>query len=218
MRVHKEGRKIIFYGTFFAAILAVVIIFILSCPTILEAVIFGVVILAILSMIFFYRHPNRHKELNENAIMIPADGKIVVIEKVFEDTYFKKECIQVSVFMSVYNVHVNWIPVSGTVVFKDHKDGENYPAYNPKASNLNERCITVIKLPNGDEVMLTQIAGIMARRVVNTTKVGDEVKQGDELGIIKFGSRVDIHLPLNTKVEVEMGQKVRALKTILAKL
>ncbi|MDR2084835.1 MAG: phosphatidylserine decarboxylase family protein [Bacteroidales bacterium] len=218
MKIHKEGRKAIFYGTFIAIILAILSLFILSGPNTIEIIIFCVIIIGILLLIFFYRHPNRHKHINKDAIMIPADGKIVVCERVFENTYFKKECMQVSIFMSVFNVHVNWIPASGTVVFKDHKDGENYPAYNPKSSHLNERCCTVIRLEDGREIMLTQIAGLVARRVINQVKVGDKVKQGDELGIIKFGSRVDIHLPIDMEVEVEMEQNVRAMKTILAKL
>lgn len=218
MKIHKEGRKIIFYGLFVAIILLLLTLFILSRPHTIEIIILGVIIFAIFAMVFFYRHPNRHKQLNKEAIMIPADGKIVVCEKVFENTYFKKECMQVSIFMSVFNVHVNWVPVSGTVVWKDHKDGENYPAYNPKSSHLNERCSTVIKLDDGREIMLTQIAGLVARRVVNQVKEGDRVEQGDELGIIKFGSRVDIHLPLEMVIEVDMEQNVRAMKTILAKL
>lgn len=218
MKIHKEGRKAIFYGTFVAIIVVILSLFILSGPNLLEIILFSALGLAILLLIFFYRHPNRHKHLNKDAIMIPADGKIVVCEKVFENVYFKKECMQVSIFMSVFNVHVNWVPVSGTVVFKDHKDGDNYPAYNPKSSHLNERCSTVIKLDDGREIMITQIAGLVARRVVNQVNIGDQVKQGDELGIIKFGSRVDIHLPFDMEVEVEMEQNVKAMKTILAKL
>lgn len=218
MKIHKEGKKILFYGPITLLILIIIFFVIVSVRKPWEICVLVAVTLGVIGLLFFYRHPSRRVVPDDKSIYIPADGKIVACEKVVEKHFFNDERIQVSIFMSLFNVHVNWVPATGKVIWKNHKDGSNYPAYNPKASELNEMCQTVIKLDNGDEIMITQIAGLVARRVVNRKEVGETVKQGEELGIIKFGSRVDVFLPTSYKIEVNMGQPVRAIKTVLAKI
>jgi phosphatidylserine decarboxylase len=138
--------------------------------------------------------------------------------EVFEKEYFNENRIQVSVFMSVFNVHINWIPVSGKLIYMHHQPGKHYPAYTPKSSELNEKNTLIIRTKKGVEIMTRQIAGIMARRIVCDLREGDEVKQGQEIGIIKFGSRVDLFLPLNAEIKVRIGDNTRGNKTLIAKL
>ncbi|MCK9303084.1 MAG: phosphatidylserine decarboxylase family protein [Bacteroidales bacterium] len=220
MKIHKEGKRIIFYGLCVATVLLILLILFLliGVPNKPEIICLCIIMFVIICLSFFYRHPSREFVKDDCAIFIPADGKIVAVEKVIEKDYFEKPMLQVSIFMSIFNVHINWVPVSGTVMWKNHTDGENYPAYNPKSSNLNEKCQTVIKIDDGKEIMVTQIAGIMARRVVNQKTVGEKLIQGDELGIIKFGSRVDVFLPTDANIQVKVNQRVRAMKTVLVKL
>ena len=215
MKIHKEGRQIaaiLLILTLLSSAITIaqketnIVLIVLSC----------LLFLFTLIIVFFYRYPDRQCNINENVIYVPADGEVVACEKVFEKDYFKAEMLQISVFMSIYNVHVNWAPVAGKIVWKLHKDGQNYPARNPKSSELNEVCKTVIRLNNGKEVMVNQIAGIMARRVVNDKEVGETIKQGDELGIIKFGSRVDLYIPLESDIKINIGQKVKAITTVAA--
>lgn len=217
MTIHKEGRKTIITTFIIAASLFIASRYAPDILGVILYVMFWISFVSTLTLTFFYRFPNRVCVIDENTIYAPADGKIVAFEKVVENNYFKSERLQVSIFMSVTDVHVNWVPISGKIVWKEHSDGKNYPAHNPKASGLNENCKTVIELSDGTEVMVNQIAGIMARRVVNNKKIGETVTQGEELGIIKFGSRVDLFLPLNSKVLIKMGERVKAKKTILAK-
>lgn len=217
MTIHKEGRK-----TIITTFLIAALFFIASrcVPNIfgdILNVLFWIAFVSGFILTFFYRFPNRSCSIDNKTIYAPADGKIVAFEKVVENNYFKSERLQVSIFMNVTDVHVNWVPISGKIVWKEHSDGKNYPAHNPKASGLNENCKTVIELSDGTEVMVNQIAGIMARRVVNNKEIGETVTQGEELGIIKFGSRVDLFLPLNSNVLIRMGQRVKAKKTILAR-
>ena len=154
---------------------------------------------------------------DDNVVYAPADGKIVTIEEVVENEYFKTKKLQVSIFMSPVNVHVNRNPVSGTVNYYKYHPGKYLVAWHPKSSTENERTTTVIN-NNGEEILLRQIAGFLAKRIVNYVEVGQEVEQGKDMGFIKFGSRVDLYLPLDTKIEVEIGQKVKGNKTILARL
>jgi len=166
----------------------------------------------------FFRNPNREIILtDDNIVYAPADGKIVTIEEVVENEYFNAKKLQVSIFMSPVNVHVNRNPVSGTVNYFRYHPGKYLVAWNPKSSTENERTTVVIN--NGEEeILLRQIAGFMAKRIVNYLDVGEEVEQGKDMGFIKFGSRVDLFLPLDTKIEVTLGQKVKGNKTILARL
>jgi phosphatidylserine decarboxylase len=150
--------------------------------------------------------------------MSGADGKVVVIEEVFEKEYFNKKMKQVSVFMSPINVHVNWFPVSGVIRYFRHNHGYYFIASKPKSSDENERTTIVVETNQNKEIMFRQIAGTVARRIVCYAKENKEVTQGDELGIIKFGSRFDLFLPMNARIEVAIGQKVSGCKTVIAKL
>lgn len=165
----------------------------------------------------FFRLPKREPNKAEHVVLSPADGKIVVIEKTREPEYFKDERIQVSIFMSATNVHVNWFPVSGKVIYCDYHPGKHMVAFNPKASLENERSTTVLRTPDGREVLVRQIAGAVARRIVTYPKVGETIVQGDEMGFIKFGSRVDILLPPDTRIEVTLNQVVTGTQTVIGK-
>lgn len=165
----------------------------------------------------FFRHPNRTIPYNESHVICPADGKVVVIEEVEETEYFKDKRIQVSVFMSPINVHVNRYPISGIVKLMKYHPGLFLVAWHPKSSTENERTTCVVD--NGHTaILMRQIAGALAKRIVFYPKEGDSVKQGEELGFIKFGSRVDLFLPLGTKINVQLNQKVRGGETVLAEL
>ena len=166
----------------------------------------------------FFRSPKREVTNVENVILSPADGKVVVVERTIEPELFKEECIQVSIFMSATNVHVNWFPVSGNITYYHYHSGKHLVAFNPKASLENERTTTVIKTENGKKVLIRQIAGALARRVKCYPVVGEPVIQGDELGFIKFGSRVDLILPVDTELDVKIGQTVVGKQTVIGKL
>lgn len=172
--------------------------------------------LLLLFVMRFFRDP-KPAVPGEGFIYAPADGKIVVVEKTVEGEYFKDERIQVSIFMSVWNVHINWFPVGGKQSYYKYHPGKYLLARHPKSSTLNERNTLVIKSPAGTEILLRQIAGIVARRIISYATVGKTVKLGDEMGFIRFGSRVDIFFPVGTKILVKPGQKARGLITPLAK-
>ena len=167
-------------------------------------------------IVCFFRNPNRSLTPDNHIIFAPADGKIVAIEEVEEAEYFHDQRLQVSVFMSVFNVHVNRYPVSGEVTYAKYHPGKYMVAWHPKSSLLNERSTVVVKTPNGQEILIRQIAGAVARRIVTYPKTGDHVVQGSDLGFIKFGSRVDLFLPLDAKINVELGQISRGNQTIIA--
>jgi phosphatidylserine decarboxylase len=169
-------------------------------------------------IVLFFRTPARHVEPDPLLIYAPADGKIVVMEETFENEYFMDERLQISIFMSPFNMHSNRYPISGTVAYTHYQAGKKYHARSPKSSSLNERSTIVVTSDNGTEILIRQVAGAVARRIVTYSKNGEKVKQGDELGFIKFGSRVDIFLPTGTEVDVEMFQQVRASRTILARV
>ena len=215
LKIHKEGYKILTgLGLFFAVVNFLVFWFF---PNALQVV--GIVSMVVFLLVLqFFRNPNRELILtDDNIVYAPADGKIVTIEEVVENEYFKTKKLQVSIFMSPVNVHVNRNPVSGTVNYYKYHPGKYLVAWHPKSSTENERTTTVIN-NNGEEIFLRQIAGFLAKRIVNYVEVGQEVEQGKDMGFIKFGSRVDLYLPLDTKIEVKIGQKVKGNKTILARL
>ena len=164
----------------------------------------------------FFRNPSRHTEVNPHHVIAPADGKIVVIEEVDEPEYFKDRRIQVSIFMSPFNVHVNRNPVSGSVSYFKYHPGEYLVAWHPKSSTENERTTTVIRNAAGEEILFRQIAGAVARRIRWYVQEGDAVEQGQEMGFIKFGSRVDVFLPLDAEVNVAIDQITRGGETVLA--
>ena len=180
----------------------------------------SLIVLSVLTLAFvayFFRHPRRITTENEQFIIAPADGKVVVIEEVVENEYFKDKRIQVSIFMSPANVHVNRVPVKGVVDYIKYHPGKFLVAWHPKSSEENERNTVVIK-NNKNTILLRQIAGVLARRIVNYLKTGDAVEQGDEFGFIKFGSRVDMFLPMNAIVMVDLNDKVKGGQTIIARL
>lgn len=170
----------------------------------------------LITIIQFFRSPNRSIMLNDNHIIAPADGKVVVIEEVVETEYFKDKRLQISIFMSPINVHVNRYPISGIVKYSKYHPGLFLVAWHPKSSTDNERTTIVVEHANGQSVLFRQIAGALARRIVNYSKETDIAKQGEEFGFIKFGSRVDLLLPLSVKVNVQLEQKVRGRQTVIA--
>ncbi|MEN8225337.1 MAG: phosphatidylserine decarboxylase family protein [Bacteroidota bacterium] len=169
-------------------------------------------------VIRFFRFPDRKLEIDQNAVYSGADGKVVAIEKVVENEYFKDERIQVSVFMSVLNVHVNWSPVGGKVVYKKHHHGKHIVAFNPKSSLINEHTSIVFKDSKGRELMMRQIAGALARRIVCEPEEGSLIAQGEAMGMIKFGSRVDLILPADAEVKVKLGDRTAGKQTLIAEL
>ena len=169
-------------------------------------------------IVWFFRNPDRTLTQDNSKIFAPADGKIVMIKEVEEPEYFKDKRIQVSVFMSPLNVHVNRFPVNGEVTYTKYHPGKYMVAWHPKSSLLNERSTVVIKAPNGQEILVRQIAGAVARRIVTYPKPGEQAVQGADLGFIKFGSRVDLFLPLDTKINVDLEQIAKGNQTVIATL
>ena len=212
---HKEGAQSILIGTVVTAI-----VLLLSDKFIdtnwIKMTIQITTFLLLIIILQFFRNPKRNFVLNENQILAPVDGKVVVIEEVFESEYFKEKRIQVSIFMSPINVHVTRYGLSGLVKFSKYHPGKFLVAWHPKASEENERTTIVIENKNFGEVLYRQIAGALAKRIVNYAQEGMQVVQGEDAGFIKFGSRVDIFLPLGTPINVVLNQKAVGGKTIIA--
>lgn len=166
----------------------------------------------------FFRNPKRNTLLNEAHIIAPVDGKVVVIEEVFEKEYFKDNRLQVSIFMSPINVHVTRYPISGKVIYSQYHPGKYLVAWHPKSSEENERTTVVVEGSNAGKILYKQIAGAMAKRIVNYAQVGDDAVQGADSGFIKFGSRVDVLLPLDAKIKVQLNDKVRGGETVIAEI
>lgn len=205
--IHKEGWKII--SIISISLIALNIINLLFIKTQLFQIV--ILILSILFIFFvlrFFRIPKRNQVHDKDTVYSPADGKIVVIEEVFENEYFKSKCIQISVFMSVWDIHINWSPVKGLVKFYKYHPGKYLIATHPKSSELNERNTIVIQTENNIDILARQIAGFVARRIVSYVHPDKQLSQSTEIGFIKFGSRVDIFLPPNTEVLVKPGEKV----------
>lgn len=218
MSIHKEGYKILGFG--FATLLVLNIIINIFWGD-FEILKWGFLLLSFmlyLFLLFFFRWPERAIEPTHGLVYAPADGKVVVIEETEENEYFKDTRLQVSIFMSPFNVHSNRYPVSGKVKYVRYHPGSYMVAWHPKSSELNERSSIVIETAEGTEILVRQIAGAVARRIVTYAKEDLKVKQGDELGFIKFGSRVDIFLPVGTEIEIPILQQVRANKDIIAKI
>src|SRR5437764_3881844 len=216
MNIHKEGYKSI--------VLAVLVLtgvnliffyfFRVSLPMI-EWIIFIFTILLLLFIISFFRSPRVKLTISGQDVVSPADGKVVVIEEIFDTEYFNDKRLQVSIFMSPANVHLNRVPMSGEVVYSKYHKGKYLVAWNPKSSTQNERHSVVIE-NEAATILVKQIAGALAKRIVNYLKVGQEVSQGAEMGFIKFGSRVDVLLPVNTTIDVHLNQLVKGGVTVLA--
>ena len=204
MTIHREGYKSIAIATLIFGAINVSVYFFFSASMMwLCNIIFIITLGLLLFLISFFRIPNRKLTISDGAIVAPADGKVVVIEETTDVEYFKDKRLQVSIFMSPANVHVNRNPIDGEVVYNQYHKGKYLVAWHPKSSTDNERHSVVIKKDN-TEILVKQIAGALAKRIVNYLQVGQKVKQTDEMGFIKFGSRVDLLLPVGTKVNVEL--------------
>ena len=212
---HKEGFNIITAVFLISAILAVSAHFLIDNEYLEKGVIL-VVLIVLFLILQFFRNPKRDFKLKTNQVLSAVDGEVVVIEEVFEKEYFKDKRLQISVFMSPLNVHVTRYPISGNVVFSKYHPGKFLVAWHPKSSEENERTTVVVKSSEFGEVLHRQIAGAVARRIVNYAEEGQEVFQTSDSGFIKFGSRVDVFLPLGTKINVKLKQKVKGGITILA--
>jgi phosphatidylserine decarboxylase len=218
MTIHKEGyRSIGVTALIFALINIASFIFVSPGYPVTANIIFWASIILFLFIVSFFRIPKRLLTSGEEKVICPADGKVVVIEEITDEEYFKDKRLQVSIFMSPANVHVNRNPVDGEVLYSKYHKGKYLVAWHPKSSTENERHSVVLKNHKG-EILVKQIAGALAKRIVNYLKVGQQVEQGSEMGFIKFGSRVDVLLPVGTKVEVTLNQVVKGGVTVLATL
>ena len=224
MYIHKKGYGVI--ATVFTVMALIVIVAIMLLNAFLEnthwTILAGLILIGVIGVVWsisFFRVPtNRKITHEENAVVSSADGEIVAIEEVEEKEYFHDKRIQVSVFMSAYDVHVNWFPMDGVVSYVKYHPGKKLFAINPKSSELNERNSLAVKDEKSREVLFRQVAGVMARRIVCNIKEGDKAEVGKEFGMIKFGSRVDFFLPCDADIQVEMGDKIVGQVTVLAYL
>ncbi len=215
MTIHKEGYKIIFITFIILAILGVLVRYFIP-NNIIQIILFVGFALELIWTISFFRVPKRIVAINDNHILASADGEVVAMEVVDENEFFHDSRIMISVFMSPFNIHVNWYPIKGKVIYTKYHKGKYLAAYNPKSSTDNERNSIAVESGNGKAVLVRQIAGVMARRIISYAKKGDIVEQGQEFGIIRFGSRVDFFIPVSSKVKIKIGDKVVAQKTIIA--
>lgn len=217
MTIHKEGYRSIALAVLIFGLINILSTVFLGSHHFLEAVIFVVTLVLVLFIVSFFRIPNRAFTIHESQVICPADGKVVVIEEITDVEYFKDKRIQVSIFMSPANVHVNRNPVSGTVLYSQYHPGKYLVAWHPKSSTENERHSVVIENGAGT-ILVKQIAGALAKRICNYLTPGQTVEQGAEMGFIKFGSRVDVLLPPDAVIEVKLNQKVKGGQTVLASL
>lgn len=216
MTIHKEGYKTIAWATILFGVINIISFYFISFwSPMLSWIIFIASLVLLIFLISFFRIPKRNLFSGEDSVVAPADGKVVTIEEVEADEYFADRRLQVSIFMSPLNVHVNRNPVSGDVMYSEYHKGKYLVAWHPKSSTENERH-TVVYKANGKELLIKQIAGALAKRIVNYLQAGQQVKQGDEMGFIKFGSRVDVLLPLNAKVKVKINEMVQGGITVIA--
>ena len=216
-RIHREGRGIIVTLTF--------LIFAINVPIYLYMSnwIFAITLLLSAALLvfvtYFFRNPRRILEVSDSNLLIaPADGRVVVIEPTTENEYFHDKRLQVSIFMSPFNVHANWYPIEGKVLVSEHQDGYHKGAWLPKSSTENERSLVVIETPNKVQIAVRQIAGAMARRIVTYAKAGGHSHRNEHFGFIKFGSRVDLYLPLDTEIFVSVGEQVTGNETIIGRI
>jgi phosphatidylserine decarboxylase len=218
MTIHKEGYKSILISAILFAVINLASFYFLSFHYAwLSWVIFVLTLVLLLFIISFFRVPRRQLMLGSNLVVAPADGKVVVIEEVYDEEYFKDKRLQIYIFMSPANVHQNRTPVMGEVVYSQYHKGKYLVAWHPKSSTENERHSVVIRHPKS-EILVKQIAGALAKRIKNYLSVGQKVEQGAEMGFIKFGSRVDVLLPVNAKINVKFNEVVKGGVTVLASL
>ncbi len=218
MTFHKEGYTSLALCILFIFVLNAAIQFYLPDYTVLKWIFYILSFALFVIIVQFFRNPHFDITQDEKCVLCPADGKVVVIEETTETEFLKDKRIQVSVFMSPVNVHVNRNPITGVIKYFKYHPGKYLVAWHPKSSTENERTTVVTENSNGTQVLFRQIAGALARRIVWYVKEGDKVEQGDQFGFIKFGSRVDVYLPLGSKINVEIGEVVKGGRTVLAEL
>lgn len=218
MTIHKEGYKTILIVFLFVAAVFLAFSHVFPVQSWFHWALYLLGVVFFVMIVRFFRSPLRKTNGGENIIVCPADGKVVVIERTIEPEYFKDERIQVSIFMSAANVHVNWFPVGGEIIYYHYHPGKHMVAFNPKSSLQNERATTVIETRDKKRILVRQIAGAVARRIKCYPVVGEPVTQGEELGFIKFGSRVDLLLPVSAKLEISLNQRVKGKETIIGRL
>lgn len=218
MTIHKEGRTLLF--VLLIVLVAIILAFDYFLPgsDVLRNVVIGSYLVFYLIVLQFFRSPKISIDKNTKHIIAPADGKVVVIEEADEPEYLKGKRKQISIFMSPFNVHVNRMPVAGSISYYKYHPGKYLVAWHPKSSTENERTTVVAKMTNGTEVLFRQIAGALARRIKCYVQEGQQLEQGQEFGFIKFGSRVDIFLPLNATIRVKVGDKTTGGKTVIAEI
>lgn len=216
-RIHREGRNIIVGLTFLIFAINVPMYMFMSHWTFAITLLLSATLLVFVT--YFFRNPVRVLEVDDpNFLVSPADGRIVVVEPTDENEYFHEKRLQVSIFMSPFNVHANWYPIEGTVLVSEHQNGSHKGAWLPKSSTENERSLVVIETPNKVQIAVRQIAGAMARRIVTYAKADKSSHRNEHLGFIKFGSRVDLYLPLDTDIFVAVGEHVKGNETIIGRL
>ncbi|MDY3891349.1 MAG: phosphatidylserine decarboxylase family protein [Bacteroidaceae bacterium] len=218
IRLHHEGTHTLVWTLCALFALNGLVYLLFSMCLLFKVLLFLSIILYAVLLNFFQCPIRLFAGETDGVVVAPADGKIVVVEEVEENEYFHDRRIMVSIFMSLFNVHANWIPVDGTVKMVRHQDGNFHRAWLPKASEENERSMVIITTPDGTDIMVRQVAGAMARRIVTYAREGEECYVDEHLGFIKFGSRVDLYLPLNSDVLVSLGQKTVGNETIIARL
>lgn len=217
IRIHREGRSLIAMLTLL--IFAINVPMFMYTPTWLSAITLLLTATLLVFVTYFFRSPTRIVEVSDDNLLIaPADGRIVVVEPTVENEYFHEKRLQVSIFMSPFNVHANWYPIEGTVLVSEHQDGRHQGAWLPKSSTENERSLVVIETESKVQLAVRQIAGAMARRIVTYAKSGHRAQRNEQFGFIKFGSRVDIYLPLDTEIFVKVGEAVTGNETIIGRL
>lgn len=218
MTIHKEGRSIVVIAFLLLLTINLVVYFFASKCVIVTLALGVPSFLFFLFIVRFFRKPSRPIIMDENTVYAPADGTVLVIEETEEPEYFKDKRIQVSIFMSVWNIHINWNPIKGIIKYYKYHPGKFLVARVPKSSTLNERTTVVIQDEKKREILVRQIAGIIARRIICYSKVGNTVEQNSEMGFIRFGSRVDVFLPLDAKINVKLGDKTKGTQSIVATL
>jgi len=216
--IHPAGQRFVLIGFFLGIIITLGTIITTNGNTHISSGVGLLCATMFAFLLFFFRNPQRKIIPDNTLVVAPADGTIVAIETVFEKEYLNQDCLKISIFMSVLNVHVNRYPISGTISYTKMHPGKYFIASYPKASEFNEHCSSVIETPEGISILVKQIAGTIARRIVCYAKEGEKVIQGTDIGFIKFGSRVDLFLPLNTEILVKKGEKVKGSNTIIARL
>ncbi|MBO6034546.1 MAG: phosphatidylserine decarboxylase family protein [Paludibacteraceae bacterium] len=217
VKIHKEGRNMLLILLFALIILNGALLYV-SSSVIITSIVAVLSIVVFIFFTYFFRISNRILIADDTYVIAPADGKIVVIEPVMENDYFHEQRMQVSIFMSVFNVHANWFPVAGKVLHSSHQSGRKMAAYLPKSSTENERSSIIIEAKNGQQILVRQVAGALARRIVTYAKEGMECHINQQLGFIKFGSRVDMYLPMDAEILTELHEETIGNETIIAKL